>query len=512
MKSRPPKQIVQEIENEDEDNDSPVEIKDSGANNISSAKKSTFIILTSSIILIGITYYIFLSDIKSEKPVMVVPDIAPKVEELESQPGAPIAPPIEENSIFDLAEVDKKEKIENLELMEKQIKPEIPDIPELPAEIKIDEAINSKEVNKEVPTTPPNNSIVAEAPTDLTQVELAKKQEQDLVISKSSEEIRILDNKIKELELKLQEQNEKSEKEKAELADNYQKKEQELIAKQELDKKTREIEIKKTEEDNEALFGPRYSPILVFSERTGGSPANSIGQDKNIISIGETLGQKIKKTQSKVEIEMIEDRTRTIAQGKMINAILETAINTEFPGDVRGIITRDVYGEAGKEILIPKGSRIYGSYSSEVRRGQGRVNISWSRLLRPDGISINIALTASDQFGRAGIPGDLDTKFSSLIANSLLSSVLAVAGTATAQAILGGNTQTSTTVNANQGTTTTIGNAANQALYDVSKIFLDTIGNVVKNTIDTTPVIRIPQGTRMVVMVNSDITIPKLRY
>ena len=485
MKSRPPKQIVQEIENEDEDNDSPVEIKDSGANNISSAKKSTFIILASSIILIGITYYIFLRDIKSEKPVMVVPDIAPKVEELESQPGAPIAPPIEENSIFDLAEVDKKEKIENLELMEKQIKPEIPDIPELPAEIKIDEAINSKEVNKEVPTTPPNNSIVAEAPTDLTQVELAKK---------------------------LQEQNEKSEKEKAELADNYQKKEQELIAKQELDKKTREIEIKKTEEDNEALFGPRYSPILVFSERTGGSPANSIGQDKNIISIGETLGQKIKKTQSKVEIEMIEDRTRTIAQGKMINAILETAINTEFPGDVRGIITRDVYGEAGKEILIPKGSRIYGSYSSEVRRGQGRVNISWSRLLRPDGISINIALTASDQFGRAGIPGDLDTKFSSLIANSLLSSVLAVAGTATAQAILGGNTQTSTTVNANQGTTTTIGNAANQALYDVSKIFLDTIGNVVKNTIDTTPVIRIPQGTRMVVMVNSDITIPKLRY
>ncbi|MFZ9470400.1 MAG: TrbI/VirB10 family protein [Rickettsiales bacterium] len=508
MKSRPPKQIVQEIENEDEDNNSPVEIKDTGANNISSAKKSTFIIIAASIILIGFTYYIFLSGIKPEQPVMVVPDIAVKPEEIEAQPGAPIAPPAEENSIFDLTEVDKKEKIENLELMEKQIKPEIPDIPELPSEVKIDEPINFKEANKE--NSPLNAN--GDATKDLSPEELAKKQEEDILIAKSSEEIKILDNKIKELEQKLQEQNEKAEKEKLDLAENYKKKEEEFLAKQELDKKTKEIEEKKAEEENEALFGPRYSPILVFSERTGGSPANSVGQDKNIISIGETLGQKIKKTESAVEIEMIEDRTRTIAQGKMINAILETAINTEFPGDVRGIITRDVYGEAGKEILIPKGSRIYGSYSSEVKRGQGRVNISWSRLLRPDGISINIALTASDQFGRAGIPGDLDTKFSSLIANSLLSSVLAVAGTATAQAILGGNTQTSTTVNATQGTTTTIGNAANQALYDVSKIFLDTIGNVVKNTIDTTPVIRIPQGTRMVVMVNSDITIPKLRY
>jgi len=507
MKSRPPKQIVQEIENEDEDNDGPVEIKDAGSNNISSAKKSTFLIIASSLILVGFTYYIFLSDMKSEKPVMVVPDIAPKPETLETQPGAPIAPPVEESSIFDLAEVDKKEKIDNLDLMEKQIKPEIPDIPELPPEIKIDNAIDIGELVKDKK----NSENILNSDTEDSSLELAKKQDEE-IINKSSEEIKILDNKIKELELKLQEQNDRAEKEKLELAENYKKKEEELVAKQELEKETKELEIKKANEENEALFGPRYSPILVFSERREGSPANSVGQDKNIISIGETLGQNIKKTESKVEIEMIEDRTRTIAQGKMINAILETAINTEFPGAVRGIITRNVYGEAGKEILIPKGSRIYGTYSSEVKRGQGRINISWSRLLRPDGISINIALTASDQFGRAGIPGELDNKFSSLIANSLLSSVLAVAGTATAQAILGGNTQTSTTVNATQGTTTTVGNAANQALYDVSKIFLDTIGDVVKNTLDTSPVIRVPQGTRMVVMVNSDITIPKLRY
>jgi type IV secretion system protein VirB10 len=209
---------------------------------------------------------------------------------------------------------------------------------------------------------------------------------------------------------------------------------------------------------------------------------------------------------------MIKDRTRTIAQGKMLTAILETAINTEFPGAVRGIITRDVYGESGKQVLIPRGSRLYGSYSSQVRRGQARVLISWSRLLRPDGISLNIGLTAADQFGRAGIPGEIDNRYSSLVANSLLTSVLAVAGTAVAQSLMNnGNSQTATTVNATQGTTTTFGNAGNQALYDVTKTIVDIVGTILKNSIDLNPVIRIPQGTRMTVIVNSDIVIPKVR-
>ena len=208
---------------------------------------------------------------------------------------------------------------------------------------------------------------------------------------------------------------------------------------------------------------------------------------------------------------MIEDRSRTIAQGKLLSAILETSINTEFPGPVRGIITRDVYGESGREVLIPKGSRLYGTYSAEIKRGQGRVNISWSRLLRPDGISLNISLSASDQSGRAGISGEADNRYSSLVANSLLASVLAVAGTAAAQQVMGGNSQTSTTLNASQGTTTTYGNAGNQALYDVTKTIIDIVTGIIKNTIDLNPVIRVPQGTRMTVIVNNDIVVPYMK-
>ncbi|MFM6972536.1 MAG: hypothetical protein ACKOXJ_02825, partial [Alphaproteobacteria bacterium] len=126
--------------------------------------------------------------------------------------------------------------------MEKQIKPEIPDIPELPSEVKIDEPIDLKDLNKNNSQTDPNKVNSSE---NLSPEELAKKQQVDIVDYKTSEEIKILDSKIKELELKLQEQNEKAEKDKVELAENYKKKEEELIAKQELEKETKELEIKK---------------------------------------------------------------------------------------------------------------------------------------------------------------------------------------------------------------------------------------------------------------------------
>jgi type IV secretory pathway VirB10-like protein len=40
------------------------------------------------------------------------------------------------------------------------------------------------------------------------------------------------------------------------------------------------------------------------------------------------------------------------------------------------------------------------------------------------------------------------------------------------------------------------------------KTILDTIGQIITNSIDLNPVIRIPQGTKVTVIVNSDIKIP----
>ena len=422
---------------------------------------------------------------------------------MESGKVEQVASKEEDKSIYNLSDIDKEEK-NNIELLEKQAKPEIPDIPELPANVDKSELVDISKMKDNQSEEKTNGDVnVANVDPKLPNAT------PDSVIKNSniasSEELKSRDQKIQELEFKLKEQQENQDKQKQVLIDEMKKNDEAAKLKE-----TKAIEDEKSA--NDSIFEPRYSPIVVFSDRReGGSPPIGVGEEKNIIVLKEDDIKKIAKTEKNVEVRMIEDRSRTIAQGKLLSAILETSINTEFPGPVRGIITRDVYGEAGREILIPKGSRLYGTYSAEIKRGQGRVNISWSRLLRPDGISLSISLSASDQSGRAGIPGEADNRYSSLVANSLLASVLAVAGTAAAQQVMGGNTQTSTTINASQGTTTTFGNAGNQALADVTKTIIDIVTGIIKNTIDLNPVIRIPQGARMTVIVNNDIVVPYMR-
>jgi type IV secretion system protein VirB10 len=256
---------------------------------------------------------------------------------------------------------------------------------------------------------------------------------------------------------------------------------------------------------------PRYSPILVFSSGASDSTVPGIGYDKSIINSKEDPFSKMDKAQSAVTTTYITDRTQTIAQGKMLTAVLETAINTEIPGLVRAVVSRDVYAESGTNVLIPRGSRLFGSYSSSISRGQGRVQISWTRLLRPDGVNMTISFNASDQFGRSGISGTVDNRYGSLVATSMLTSILALGGVIAAQGLIGNNATSTTTTNPQQGTATTTGSASNQALYNFSQSVMNTVGQVVSNSIDITPIIRIPQGTRITVIVNANIMIPPMR-
>ncbi len=257
---------------------------------------------------------------------------------------------------------------------------------------------------------------------------------------------------------------------------------------------------------------PRYAPIIVFGGTAEGTPSRGVGYENNIVNLNQDPINKLQKSKAGVTATFIADRAHIIAQGKLLTAVLETAINTEIPGFVRAIISRDVYAEAGNQILIPRGSRLFGTYSSKITRGQGRVEIAWTRLIRPDGVDMAVTFNASDQFGRSGIPGDVDNKYSALVANSMLTSILAVGGVAAAQKLLGsGGQSNTTTTNPTQGTTTTTGSAANQAIYDVSKTIIDTVGQVIGSSLNSNPVIRVPQGTRITVVVNSDINIPSMK-
>jgi type IV secretion system protein VirB10 len=87
---------------------------------------------------------------------------------------------------------------------------------------------------------------------------------------------------------------------------------------------------------------------------------------------------------------VLRARSSVIAQGAMIPGVLETALNSDLPGFARAIVSRDVRSFDGSTVLIPRGSRVIGEYRSAVAQGQSRAFVIWTRVLRPDGVSIQI--------------------------------------------------------------------------------------------------------------------------
>lgn len=115
---------------------------------------------------------------------------------------------------------------------------------------------------------------------------------------------------------------------------------------------------------------------------------------------------------------------QTVPKGTVIQAVLETALDSTRPGAVRALVQRDVVGFDGTRVLIPRGSRLLGEYQSDLAAGQNRALIQWTRLMRPDGVVIALNSQAADPLGRAGVKGKVDGKFFQRFGGAILQSVL----------------------------------------------------------------------------------------
>jgi type IV secretion system protein VirB10 len=120
----------------------------------------------------------------------------------------------------------------------------------------------------------------------------------------------------------------------------------------------------------------------------------------------------------------LHHRATLIPQGTTITGVLETALDSDLPGYARAVVSRDVRGFDGSEILIPRGSRVVGEYKSAAAQGQTRAFVIWTRVIRPDGVSIQIASSGTDPLGRAGLAGKVNTHFFQRFSGAILLSVL----------------------------------------------------------------------------------------
>ncbi|CUU87745.1 VirB10 [Campylobacter hyointestinalis subsp. hyointestinalis] len=117
--------------------------------------------------------------------------------------------------------------------------------------------------------------------------------------------------------------------------------------------------------------------------------------------------------QKSIDISTNEHRLyRTIRAGRMIPAILTTAISSDLNGIVTAQIEQDIYASMGRAVLIPRGSKAIGFYTNDTKVGHERLEIRWREIITPQGI--NIMLTdaiVADNMGMAGAVGAINNKY-----------------------------------------------------------------------------------------------------
>lgn len=171
----------------------------------------------------------------------------------------------------------------------------------------------------------------------------------------------------------------------------------------------------------------------------------------------------------------------TVVEGSIIPAVLETALNSDLPGYVRAVVSRDVRGFDGSAVLIPRGSRLIGQYRSGMALGQSRTFVIWTRLIRPDGASVPLASPATDALGRGGLDGDVDRHFLQRFGGAMLLTLLNLGVSA-----------------ATEASDTSIVIASTRA-------GADSVGVALSKDLDISPTVNVPQGSPVRVFVSQDL-------
>ena len=187
------------------------------------------------------------------------------------------------------------------------------------------------------------------------------------------------------------------------------------------------------------------------------------------------------------QAEVIANPSNTVIQGTMIQAVMETALDSSLPGQTRAIISEDVFSYDGSRLLIPRGSRLIGRYRSGIEIAQKRVTIAWDRIILPNNQTVQISSFGGDALGRSGVTGFVDTRFDERFGSAALISIISAAPSVAAAQV-----EDETTAD---------------VLEDVGDDLADATDSVIGEYLAIGPVIYVDQGARVTVMVDRDLEI-----
>jgi type IV secretion system protein TrbI len=181
-----------------------------------------------------------------------------------------------------------------------------------------------------------------------------------------------------------------------------------------------------------------------------------------------------------------------IKAGWEIPAVLEQGLNSDLPGELKALVTVNVYDTAtGQFLLIPQGSRLVGKYDSRVSYGQSGVQVVWNRIIFPDASSVDLnGMEGLDAQGNAGLRDKVDRHYKRLFGSAALSSLFSAAFDVSQR-------QNQSVLNYPSPTQT--------AEASVSRNMSETGSAITRRNLNVQPTIKVPVGYRFTVRVNRDI-------
>jgi type IV secretion system protein VirB10 len=125
-----------------------------------------------------------------------------------------------------------------------------------------------------------------------------------------------------------------------------------------------------------------------------------------------------------VAAQILPTRRMLLPKGAFIDCTLETAIDSTYEGMATCIGASDIYGADGKVVLLERGTKYVGEQRGAPRQGQSRVFIAWNEARTPTGVVVQLASPGTDELGRNGLPGAVDTHFWDRFGAAILISVI----------------------------------------------------------------------------------------
>lgn len=175
------------------------------------------------------------------------------------------------------------------------------------------------------------------------------------------------------------------------------------------------------------------APVMVAASR-GGSDADRIASSPMLDSLTEVRQPSSERggvssllqdqKREGAQATRLLKRSMLLATGSMIECALQTHLDSTLPGLTSCIVTRDVYSDDGRMILIERGSLVTGEYRSSVREGQHRIFVIWTRVKTPLGVVVNLSSPATDPLGGSGIEGDVNEHWFERIGAAFLLSLI----------------------------------------------------------------------------------------